>query len=55
MQYTGIVFAAIYGVLLFDDVLPPMGWAGIGVILTSGVLATVLRARALPGTPAEEH
>jgi hypothetical protein len=34
---------------------PPIGWAGIGVILTSGVLATVLRARALPGTPAEEH
>ena len=55
MQYTGIVFAALYGVLLFDDVLPPMGWAGIGVILTSGVLATVLRARALPDTPAEEH
>lgn len=55
MQYTGIVFAALYGVLLFDDTLPPIGWAGIGVILTSGVLATVLRARALPDTPAEEH
>ena len=54
-QYTGIVFAALYGVLLFDDVLQPIGWAGIVVILTSGVLATMLRARALPNTPAEEH
>jgi S-adenosylmethionine uptake transporter len=55
MQYSGIVFACIYSVLLFGDTIAPMGWAGIAVIVTSGVLATVLRERALPDTPAEAH
>jgi S-adenosylmethionine uptake transporter len=32
-----------------------MGWLGIAVIMTSGVLATLLRARVLPDTPAEDH
>jgi S-adenosylmethionine uptake transporter len=31
-----------------------MGWIGIAVIVGSGMLATVLRARALPDTPATE-
>ncbi|MFZ3221181.1 MAG: EamA/RhaT family transporter, partial [Rhodoferax sp.] len=55
MQYTGIVFAAIFSLTLFGDHIAPIGWAGIAVIVSSGVLATVLRARALPNTPAEEH
>ena len=55
MQYSGIVFAAIYSLVLFGDNIPPLGWAGIAVILASGVAATVLRSRALPNTPAEEH
>jgi S-adenosylmethionine uptake transporter len=55
MQYSGIVFAAIYSLVLFGDNIPALGWAGIVVILASGVAATVLRSRALPNTPAEEH
>jgi S-adenosylmethionine uptake transporter len=55
MQYTGIVFASIFGLALFGDHIAPIGWAGICVIVTSGVLATILRARALPDTPAEDH
>ncbi|OYU42257.1 MAG: EamA family transporter [Burkholderiales bacterium PBB4] len=55
MQYFGIVFAVVFGLALFGDNIPPMGWAGIAIIVTSGVLATMLRARALPDTPAEEH
>ena len=55
MQYTGIVFAAIFSLTLFGDHIAPIGWAGIAVIVSSGVLATVLRSRALPDTPAEEH
>ena len=55
MQYSGIVFAAIYSLVLFGDNIPPLGWAGIAVILLSGIAATVLRSRALPNTPAEEH
>jgi S-adenosylmethionine uptake transporter len=55
MQYFGIVFASMYSLLLFGDHIAPLGWAGIAVILASGILSTVLRARALPDTPAEEH
>ncbi len=55
LQYTGIVFASIYSLLLFGDHITPIGWAGIAAIVTSGILATVLRARALPDTPAEDH
>jgi S-adenosylmethionine uptake transporter len=55
MQYSGIVFAAIYSLALFGDKISPLGWAGIVVILLSGIAATALRSRALPNTPAEEH
>jgi S-adenosylmethionine uptake transporter len=55
MQYAGIVFAVGFSLVLFGDHIAPMGWAGIAVIVTSGILATVLRSRALPNTPAEEH
>jgi len=54
MQYSGIVFASIFSLTLFGDHIAPMGWIGIGVIVASGMLATVLRARALPNTPATE-
>jgi S-adenosylmethionine uptake transporter len=54
MQYAGIVFASIFSLTLFGDQIAPMGWLGIAVIVASGVLATVLRARALPDTPASE-
>jgi drug/metabolite transporter (DMT)-like permease len=55
LQYSGIVFAALYSVLLFGDQLPPVAWLGMALIVGSGIVATVLRARAAPGAPAEEH
>jgi S-adenosylmethionine uptake transporter len=55
LQYTGIIFAAIYSLLLFGDQLPLIGWAGMTLIVASGVAATALRTRALPNTPAEDH
>jgi S-adenosylmethionine uptake transporter len=55
LQYSGIVLGALYGLLLFGDQIPLMGWAGMGVIMASGIAATVLRTRALGQTPAEEH
>jgi S-adenosylmethionine uptake transporter len=55
LQYSGIVFAAIYSLVLFGDQIPAMGWAGMALIVGSGIIATVLRARALPNAPAEEH
>ena len=53
--YSGIVFASIFSVLLFDDAITPLGWVGMALIVGSGIVATVLRARAAPGAPAEEH
>jgi len=55
MQYSGIVFASIYSLVLFGDQIPMIGWLGIAIIVASGILATVLRSRAMPNTPAEEH
>ncbi len=54
LQYTGIVFAAIYSLLVFGEHVAPIGWVGILLIIASGVTATVLRTPALPTvTPAE--
>lgn len=55
LQYSGIVFAALYGLFLFGDQIPLMGWAGMVLIIASGIASTVLRNRALPQAPAEEH
>ncbi len=55
LQYSGIVFAAILGVIVFGDQLPLIAWTGMAVILASGIAATVLRNRAIPNTPPEEH
>jgi S-adenosylmethionine uptake transporter len=55
LQYSGIVFASFYSLLLFGDQIPLIGWAGMALIVASGLAATVLRTRALPNTPAEEH
>ena len=55
LQYSGIVFAALYSLLLFGDQIPLMAWMGMLLIVASGVGATILRERAMPDTPAEEH
>jgi S-adenosylmethionine uptake transporter len=55
LQYSGIVFAALYGLFLFGDVIPLIGWIGMALIIASGIAATALRKRALPQAPAEEH
>jgi len=55
LQYSGIVFAALYSLLLFGDDIPLIGWAGMALIVISGMTATLLRARAAPNAPAEEH
>ena len=55
LQYSGIVFAALYGLFLFGDQIPLIGWAGMGLIIASGIAATALRNRTLPRAPAEDH
>lgn len=55
LQYTGIVIGALYSLLLFGDHIPLAGWTGMALIVASGIAATVLRSRAAPDAPAEEH
>ena len=55
LQYSGIVFSALYGLVLFGDQIPLLGWAGMGLIMLSAIAATVLRTKAAPNAPAEEH
>ncbi|MEY4447154.1 MAG: hypothetical protein RLZZ433_169 [Pseudomonadota bacterium] len=47
LQYSGIVFSAFFGLFLFGDQIPFIGWAGICVIVISGIAATALRARSV--------
>ncbi len=46
LQYSGILFSAIWSILFFNDHPAPMSWAGMGLIIASGVAATVLRVKA---------
>lgn len=54
LQYSGIVFGALFGLTLFGDRIPLVGWLGMAIIVASAMASTVLRARALPNPPAEE-
>jgi S-adenosylmethionine uptake transporter len=55
LQYSGIVFGALFSLLLFGDSIPLAGWAGMGLIVASGIAATVLRSKEAPDAPGEEH
>lgn len=48
LQYTGIVFSSIGGVLVFGDAFDWHNWAGISVILLSGLAATFYNSRNAP-------
>jgi S-adenosylmethionine uptake transporter len=45
LQYTGIVFSSIWGVIVFSDSFDWHSWLGIAVILASGIAATFYNTR----------
>jgi len=45
LQYTGIVFSSIWGILIWDDELGWLGWLGMLIIIASGVMATFFDVR----------
>lgn len=55
LQYLGIVFAVLFGLLLFGEKPDALSLAGIGVIIASGITATWLRLRKAPDTALEER
>lgn len=45
LQYTGIVFSSIWGMLIWRDVPNWLSWLGLGIILSSGLIATFYNIR----------
>jgi len=39
LAYSTIVFASLFGVLLWDEVLPLISWLGMALIIAGGVLS----------------
>ncbi len=55
LQYSGILFAVLFGIWFFDETVDAVGGAGIAVVVLSSIAATVIRDRMFPKAPAEEH
>ncbi len=49
LGYSTVLFACIWGILLWDEVLSPVAWVGMGLIILGGSLTGVLGFK---GTPA---
>jgi drug/metabolite transporter (DMT)-like permease len=52
LQYTGIVFSSLWGLLLWGDRFDWHVWCGMGVILASGIAATFYNTRGAARTAA---
>jgi len=50
LQYSGLIFASLYSMLVFDDYLPAGAWLGMALIVASAIAAGVLRTRTAPLT-----
>ena len=46
LQYSGVIFAVLFGVLLFEESLVWQGWLGMALIIASGIAATAWQKRA---------
>jgi S-adenosylmethionine uptake transporter len=55
LQYLGIVFSVLFGLLLFGEKPDVLSLLGIAVIIGSGIAATWLRLRQVPDTALEER
>jgi S-adenosylmethionine uptake transporter len=53
LQYLGIAFAFVYGVLLFDERITAMAVAGMALIVAAGLGASLLRSRVAPADAAQ--
>ena len=51
LAYSTVVFASLFGILLWGEMLPVVGWLGIGLIAASGILS--IKAAPPRGMPDE--
>ena len=42
LQYSGIIYAALFGWLWFGETIPWLGWVGMAIIVASGVISSFL-------------
>lgn len=57
LAYTTVIFASLFGVVLWQEWLAPAAWLGIGLIILSGVISVLWTARSTPilnSTPLED-
>jgi len=52
LQYTGIIFASAWSVIIWNDQFDWYVWAGMGLVLVSGVAATFYNTQNTPRGPA---
>ena len=45
LSYSTVVFASLFGMILWGESLPPSGWVGMALVIASGVLSLKLTAR----------
>ncbi|WP_043419943.1 DMT family transporter [Cupriavidus basilensis] len=45
LQYAGIVFSSLWGMIVWRDQLNGLSWVGMGLIIASGIATTLTRAR----------
>ncbi len=56
LAYTTVIFSSLFGMLLWDEHVPPAGWAAIALIVASGVLTGLATRHGAPlrgGAPIE--
>jgi S-adenosylmethionine uptake transporter len=51
LQYSGIIFSSMAGILIWHDLLAWTSWLGMAIILASGLTATYYNARKRPAAP----
>lgn len=51
LQYSGIIFSCIWGILIWGDLFGWISWVGMAVIIASGIAATFFSAKAKKNTP----
>ena len=37
--YSTVIFASLAGIFIFNEILPPIAWVGMAIIIVSGLLA----------------
>ncbi len=50
LGYSTVLFAGIWGILIWHEILPPVAWLGMGLIILGGALSGILGHRMAPGT-----